>query len=120
MYYKVEGGQITSRSLPTTGMINGASVMNYHKLPQETLMAEGWLPVEEVEPEYNPATHRLIIGSEKVLKDSVEVSYVAEEILIAEPTEKEIELSEVEARLKSLEAEEIKRNPDYKVPVKSV
>ena len=49
MYAKVVNGQVTRAHLPTSGILqDGRTVSNYHLLPDETLLAEGWLPCEEV------------------------------------------------------------------------
>ena len=37
---QVKDGTIVAQRLPKSGVINGATVMNYHNLPQETLKAE--------------------------------------------------------------------------------
>ena len=122
--FKVIDGKIVERSLPRSGCLKtGQSVSGYDKLmlsDPKIAKEEGWLPVKEIIPKHDPKTHILVLGSEKVLTDRIEVTYVTEAILIADPTEKVVELPEIEARLKGLEAEEIKRNPDYKVPVVSV
>ncbi len=77
---QVKNGEIVAQRLPRTGTINGATVMNYHKLPQETLIAEGWLPVEEVKPDYNVETERLRLDSEVVEAGRVLATYVIEAI----------------------------------------
>ena len=56
---QVKDGVIVAQRLPKSGIINGATVMNYHKLPQETLEPEGWLTHEEDKPEYDSETQRL-------------------------------------------------------------
>ena len=76
----VENGVITKQRLPKSGVINGATVMNYHKLPQETLIAEGWLPVEEAKPDYDVGTERLKLDSEVIELDRIVRTYIAEAI----------------------------------------
>ena len=76
----VENGVITKQRLPKSGIINGATVLNYHKLPQETLIAEGWLPVEEVKPDYDVETERLKLDSEVIEEDRIVRTYIAEAI----------------------------------------
>ena len=76
----VENGVITKQRLPKSGIINGATVMNYHKLPQETLIAEGWLPVEEVKPDYDVETERLKLDSEVIEEDRIVRTYTIEAI----------------------------------------
>ena len=55
MYAKVVNGQVVY--VPTSGVLqDGRTVSNYHLLPDETLLAEGWLPCEEIKPTYDEAT----------------------------------------------------------------
>ena len=81
---QVKDGTIVAQRLPKSGVINGATIMNYHNLPQETLEAEGWLPVEEVKPEYNVETERLKLDSEVIEADRIVKTYTVE--AIPEPT----------------------------------
>ena len=76
MYAKVENGQVTQAHLPTSGILqDGRTVSNYHLLPDETLLAEGWLPCEEVKPDYDEATQYLVIDTAVVQGDKVIVNY---------------------------------------------
>ena len=78
MYAKVVNGQVTRAHLPTSGILqDGRTVSNYHLLPDEILLAEGWLPCEEVKPEYDEATQYLVIDTEVVQGDKVIVTYKA-------------------------------------------
>lgn len=78
MYAKVVNGQVTQAHLPTSGILqDGRTVSNYHLLPDEILLAEGWLPCEEVKPEYDEATQYLVIDTEVVQDDKVIVTYKA-------------------------------------------
>ena len=78
MYAKVVNGQVTRACLPTSGILqDGRTVSNYHLLPDETLLAEGWLPCEEVKPEYDEATQYLVIDTAVVQGDKVIVTYKA-------------------------------------------
>ena len=59
-YAKVENGQLTQIGLPTTGVLkDGSTVSGYNFLPEDILREEGWLPLVENEPEYNPETEYL-------------------------------------------------------------
>lgn len=76
MYAKVVNGQVTRAQLPTSGILqDGRTVSNYHLLPDGILLAEGWLPCEEVKPEYDEATQYLVIDTEVVQDDKVIVTY---------------------------------------------
>lgn len=76
MYARVENGQVTQIGLPTTGTLkDGRTVSNYNLLPQKVLKAEGWLPCEEVKPEYNPETQYLVIDIKEIVKGKVIVTY---------------------------------------------
>jgi len=78
MYAKVVNGQVTQAHLPTSGILqDGRTVSNYHLLPDEILLAEGWLPCEEVKPEYDEATQYLVIDTAVVQGDKVIVTYKA-------------------------------------------
>ena len=78
MYAKVVNGQVTRAHLPTSGILqDGRTVSNYHLLPDETLLAEGWLPCEEVKPEYDEVTQCLVIDTAVVQGDKVIVTYKA-------------------------------------------
>ncbi len=75
---KVASGQIVEQRLPRTGRLSdGSSVSNYHKLPTETLISEGWLPVVEDKPEYDPETELLQVESVNILSDQVLYTYTA-------------------------------------------
>jgi len=91
--YKVLNGDIVNKNLPKSGIINGTSIMNYHRLPQETLIAEGWLPVEEVKPEYNAETERLRLDSEVIEKDKIVRTYLVEAIPAPTPAIHDITLT---------------------------
>jgi len=77
-YAKVENGQVVQLGLPTSGVLNdGRTVSNYHLLPPDILTVEGWLPCEEVKPEYDEATQYLVIDTAVVQGDKVIVTYKA-------------------------------------------
>ncbi len=58
---QIEGGQIIKYNLPKVGTLkDGSTVSGYHLLDEETLKQEGWLPLEDIKPEYNPDTQYLV------------------------------------------------------------
>lgn len=79
MYAKVENGQLVF--VPTSGILqDGRTVSNYHLLPNETLLAEGWLPCEEIKPTYDEATQYLVVDTTEIQDDKVVVTYKAVEM----------------------------------------
>ena len=91
--YKVLNGDIVNKNLPKSGIIKGATVMNYHKLPQKTLVAEGWLPVEEIKPDHDVKTERLRLDSEVIEKDKIVRTYLVEAIPAPTPAITDITLT---------------------------
>jgi hypothetical protein len=75
MYAKVENGQVTF--LPTSGVLDGHTVSNYNRLPESVLLAEGWLPLVEDMPEYDPTTQELQLVGYTVEADKVTANYEA-------------------------------------------
>ncbi len=112
--YKVLNGDIVNKNLPKSGIINGATVMNYHKLPQKTLIAEGWLPLEEERPEYDETTEQLVWVEDRVEKDKVVRVYEKQTLPEREPDPPSIdeELEKLKERVDELEKqfEEVKRS----------
>jgi hypothetical protein len=74
-------GRITDKTeigLPTSGILqDGRTVSNYHLLPESVLLTEGWLPCEEVKPEYNPETQYLAVDTAIVQDEKIIVTYKA-------------------------------------------
>jgi hypothetical protein len=93
-YAKVENGQVTQTNLPKTGILTagelaGYSVSDYDKLPEDILLAEGWLPVTDNLPVFNPETEYLehagyIIGETEVVTN---YNVKLKEPVTYEPTE---------------------------------
>jgi hypothetical protein len=84
MYALVENGQVTRIRLPRSGTRkDGRTVSNYHLLPHEILLEEGWLPCVEEKPEYDPATQYLVLDEKEIQGDKVVLRYIAVDI----PTE---------------------------------
>ena len=85
---QVINGEIKQYSLPTTGTLsNGSTVSGYHLLDEETLKEEGWLPLEDVKPEYDEETEYLLGDGYEILEDKVIKKYKVE--YIPEPQEPE-------------------------------
>ena len=83
--YRVKDGEIIERALPRTGVLSdGRSVSGYHLLPVATLKDEGWLPVVDDKPDYDPASEQLI-RAEKIEKDRVVINYTIEPLPEPEP-----------------------------------
>ena len=85
--------------LPKTGRLSdGRVVSNYHKLPQGTLTAEGWLPYIDESPEHNAETHRARPTGYDVQEEQIVRTY--EVVERPEPTpDPLLELQEVVADL---------------------
>jgi hypothetical protein len=107
-YALIENNQVTKTRLPKVGTLkDGGTVSNYHLLPHETLLAEGWLPLVD-EPPVTDEKHRAVItGYEKhravitgyeIFADRVETVYSIEEIIPPAVSERELQ---DKARLKA-------------------
>lgn len=73
---QVLNGEIIRYSLPRTGTLStGETVSGYHLLPAETLEQEGWLPVEDIKPEYDAETQRLAPDGYEILPEKVVKKY---------------------------------------------
>ena len=87
-YVRVDDKQITNFNLPTTGILkNGRTVSGYHLLDEEILLDEGWLPLEDIQPDYDTETQYLINDGYEILEDKVIKKYRVEDV--PEPTEPE-------------------------------
>ena len=98
---QVINGEITQHSLPKTGTLkNGSTVSGYHLLDEEVLLDEGWLPLEDIPPEYDEETQYLSNDGYEILEDKVIKKYriedIAEEI---EPRDLESEIGELRQAL---------------------
>ena len=81
-------GKIKQYNLPKTGTLkNGSTVSGYHLLDNEILLDEGWLPLEDVEPEYDEETQYLANGGYEILEDKVIKKYSIVDIAEPEPDE---------------------------------
>ena len=73
--------KITKYSLPKSGRLStGETVSGYHLLDEEILKQEGWLPLEDIKPEYNKETHCLVDDGYDIQEDKVIKLYKVEEI----------------------------------------
>lgn len=90
---QVLDGEITKYSLPKTGTLkDGRTVSGYHLLDEEILTQEGWLPLEDIKPEYDENTQYLIDDGYEILEDRVIKKYRVEDI----PEPEEPEPSEID------------------------
>lgn len=90
-------GKIKQYSLPKTGILkNGSTVSGYHLLDEDTLRDEGWLPLEDIQPEYDVETQYLASDGYEILEDKVIKKYRIEDIPEREePRDLEIEVEEL-------------------------
>jgi hypothetical protein len=93
---QVINGEIKQYSLPKVGTLkDGRTVSGYHLLDEEILLDEGWLPLEDVEPEYDEETQYLVNDGYEILEDKVIKKYRIEEIPEREePRDLETEIEE--------------------------
>lgn len=69
-YARVSGGEVVRFGLPQTGTLaDGRTVSCYDRLDDRTLAAEGWLPIVEDKPSYDPERSTLT-GPEYVAETS--------------------------------------------------
>ena len=85
---QVIDGKIKQHQLPKVGTLSdGRTVSGYHLLDEDTLKEEGWLPLEDIQPDYDEETQYLIQDGYEILEDKVIKKYKVEDI--PEPTEPE-------------------------------
>ena len=94
---QVINNKITKYALPKTGTLkNGSTVSGYHLLDEEILKQEGWLPLEDIPPEYDIETQYLVNDGYEILEDRVVKKYRIEEIHEKkEPRDLEQEIEEL-------------------------
>ena len=94
---QVINGEIKQYSLPKTGTLkDGSTVSGYNLLGEDILRAEGWLPLEDVKPEYDEKTQYLASDGYEILEDKVIRKYRIEEISkTEEPRDLEVEIEEL-------------------------
>ncbi|QUH21065.1 hypothetical protein [Alkaliphilus sp. B6464] len=82
---QVINGEIIQYNLPKVGTLKDSStVSGYHLLDEEILKQEGWLPLEDILPEYDEQTQYLIDDGYEILQDKVIKKYKVENIPIEE------------------------------------
>jgi len=93
---QVINGKIKQYQLPKVGTLkDGSTVSGYHLLDEETLLDEGWLPLEDIPPEYDEETQYLTNDGYEILKDKVIKKYKIEDISEREePRNLETEIEE--------------------------
>lgn len=95
---QIINNEIKQYQLPKVGTLkDGRTVSGYHLLDEETLKAEGWLPLEDNPPEYDVETQYLISDGYEILEDKVIKKYRIENIA------EEVELSEIDILNKKVE-----------------
>ncbi len=101
---QVKDNKITKYSLPKSGRLStGETVSGYHLLDVETIRQEGWLPLEDIRPEYDNGTHYLQPNGYDIQEDKVVKLYEIVEIPPREsdPMERIEELEKEIERLKN-------------------
>lgn len=83
---QVKENKIVKYSLPKSGRLStGETVSGYHLLDEESLRQEGWLPLEDIRPEYDNETHYLQPSGYDIQDDKVVRIYEIVEIPPREP-----------------------------------
>jgi hypothetical protein len=98
MHAHIVDGEVVTTHLPATGILaDGSHVSGYDRLPESTLKAEGWLPVDDPgPPEHNPET-QTVERAYDVLKTKVNVVYTVVDLPPApEPEPDRVDLLEAE------------------------
>ena len=98
---QVIDGEIKLYSLPKTGTLSiGETVSGYHLLDEEILKEEGWLPLEDIKPDYDEETQYLSNDGYEILEDKVVKKYRIEDIVEeVEPRDLEVEIEELRQAL---------------------
>jgi hypothetical protein len=96
-------GKIKQYSLPKTDTLkNGSTVSGYHLIDEEILKEEGWLPLEDIQPEYDENTQYLTSDGYEILEDKVIKKYKVENI--PRPQQNEIDyMLDLDFRISLLE-----------------
>jgi len=93
--------------LPKKGvLLNGKTVMGYNKLPEETLLAEGWLPYIEDKPQYDPEAQYLVRAGHRIEDNKIIQEFVIKEISFIEEHEEDFfgpDMLEAYERIEELE-----------------
>ena len=94
---QIINGKIEQYSLPKVGVLkDGSTVSGYHLLDIEILKDEGWLPLEDIQPDYDEETQYLASDGYEILEDKVIKKYRIEDIVEeVEPRDLEVEIEEL-------------------------
>ena len=94
---QIINGEIKQYNLPKVGKLkDGSTVSGYHLLDEGILQEEGWLPLEDIQPEYNNETQYLVHDGYEILEDKVIKKYRIEDIPEREePRDLEQEIEEL-------------------------
>ncbi len=83
---QVIDGEIVKYSLPKVGTLkDGRTVSGYHLLDEDILRDEGWLPLEDIQPEYDEETQYIVNDGYEILEDRVIKKYRIEDMPEPEP-----------------------------------
>ena len=101
---QVINGEIKQYSVPKTGILkDGRTVSGYHLLDEDTLIDEGWLPLEDNPPEYDTETQYLVNDGYEILENKVIKRYKIEDISEREkPRDLEVEVEELRETIDAL------------------
>lgn len=82
---RIVDGIVVREGLPETGELSdGTTVSGYPLLPPQTLADEGWLPLEDIPPSFNPITQFLEASGYMILPNKVVKQYI---VVTKEPSE---------------------------------
>ena len=99
---QVIDGKIKQYDLPKVGsLLDGRTVSGYHLLDEDTLIDEGWLPLEDIPPEYDEETQYLVNDGYEILEDKVIKKYRKEIMTLLD--EQGIEYSERQTKAELIE-----------------
>ena len=105
---RVIDGEIKQYKLPKTGILKGGStVSGYHLLDEDTLRDEGWLPLEDIKPEYDEETQYLASDGYEILEDKVIKKYRVELIPEQEEYIDEMELMKEQIVMQDMVVQEL-------------
>lgn len=80
MIARIIDGQL-QQGLPYTGvLLDGRTVSSYNLLPDNVLLAEGWLPVVENIPTYDEDTQTVVYDGYSVLSDRIIINYIISDL----------------------------------------
>lgn len=98
---QVRNATVVAVGLPSAGQLSdGRTVSNYAQLSAAVLTAEGWLPLIDVLPAFDPATQQVAAGGYTIAADKVTALYVVSPL----PADVIAKLTDLTARVAALEA----------------